>query len=671
MSSETTERPTRSRRIVIAVIAATAVFAGGYFYGGRGAGGHDQHGAAGAEATPSAPDEAKTWTCSMHPQIPQPSPGACPLCGMDLIPLVERSDDLGPRELKLSAAARELAQIEVAPVERRWVSQDVRMVGTVTYDETRLATITAWVGGRLDRLFVDYTGITVRKGDHLVWMYSPEILAAQEELLQARNAAAEMSGTHLKLVRESAEATLAATRDKLRLWGLTPKQIEAVETRGTASDHIQINAPIGGVVIHKNVEEGMYVQTGTPIYRIADLTQVWIQLDAYESDLPWLRYGQEVEFSTESRPGETFIGRIAFINPTLTEKTRTVKVRINVPNGDGKLKPGMFVRATVQSRVAADGNVMDAELTGKWISPMHPEIIKDGPGACDICGMPLVPAEELFVTAPVNAEPPLAIPATAPLITGKRAVVYVQDPERAGVYAGREVVLGSRAGGFYIVVSGLTEGELVVVNGNFKLDSALQIRAQPSMMSAAAAEPEKLTAPDGFLDQLAPLFDAYLQTQKAFAADNLGGAQTAAGLYEAALAKVEMTLVKGDAHMAWMALQKRLSKSAGGIVKRDDIDMARGKFDQLSAAMIELGQQFGTGQSTPVNIVYCPMAFDNEGASWLQRETAIANPYFGTAILNCGEVKATLGSDVRRDVKLPVKSPKHKAEGSHHEGSHH
>jgi Cu(I)/Ag(I) efflux system membrane fusion protein len=166
--------------------------------------------------------------------------------------------------------------------------------------------------------------------------------------------------------------------------------------------------------------------------------------------------------------------------------TRTAKVRVNVPNPDGKLKPEMFVRAVVRAQVAADGRVADPELAGKWISPMHPEIIKEGPGACDICGMALVRAEDLGYLAPAAdaAALSLLIPASAPLITGKRAVVYVEAPgaERP-TFEGREVVLGPRAGDEYIVESGLEEGELVVTSGNFKIDSALQILAKPSMMS--------------------------------------------------------------------------------------------------------------------------------------------------------------------------------------------
>jgi Cu(I)/Ag(I) efflux system membrane fusion protein len=272
---------------------------------------------------------------------------------------------------------------------------------------------------------------------------------------------------------------------------MSQEQIADVERNGNASDDITIFSPISGVVIHKNAVEGMYVETGTRVYTLADLTRLWVKLDAYESDLPWLRYGEQVEFSTQSLPGETFRGRISFIDPVLTADTRTVKVRVNVPNTDGRLKPGMFVRAVARPRVASDGSVVDSSLAGKWISPMHPEIVKDEPGQCDICGMDLVRAEEFgLLTDEAAVEMPLVIPVTAPLLTGKRAVVYVRVPgQDRPTFEGREVVLGPRAGDYYIVREGLREGERVVTNGAFKIDSALQIVAKPSMMSPEGGVP--------------------------------------------------------------------------------------------------------------------------------------------------------------------------------------
>lgn len=457
---------------------------------------------------------SQVWTCAMHPQIRMPQAGSCPICAMDLIALEEEGaeEKLGPRQLRLSAAAQQLAGVQVRAARRQAVEVEARMVGKIAYDETRLKHISAWISGRIDRLFVDYTGVPVREGDHVANLYSPDLLTAQEELIQALRAMEKLGGNGI--IAESARQTVESTREKLRLWGLKPAQIAAIERTGRPADQMTIFAPVGGVVVEKHVSEGAYVQTGTRIYTIADLSKVWLYLNAYESDLPWIHYGQQVEFETEAYAGEKFSGRVAFISPVLDEHTRTVKVRINVDNADGRLKPGMFARAVVRTQVANKGSVIDPELADKWIGPMHPEMVRDSPGHCDICGMPLIKAEELgYVNAAVaQQDAPLVIPTSAVLLTGRRAVVYVAVPDRQGVFEGRELVLGPRAGAYYVVEEGLREGEMVVVNGNFKIDSALQIQAKPSMMNpqggglssghnhAAAKEYEGSTAAEAHSD---------------------------------------------------------------------------------------------------------------------------------------------------------------------------
>ncbi len=428
--------------------------------------------------------EATLWTCSMHPQIKLPEPGLCPICNMPLIPLESGGDELGEREISVSPYAAKLMELETTEVVRDYAEAEIRMVGKVDYDETKVSYISAWVPGRIDRLFVDYTGIPVKKGEHLAELYSPELLTAQQELLQAIESLENLKDSQSTLLRETARQTIDAAREKLRLWGFTAKQIKSIEERGTPSDHMTIYSPASGIVIQKNAQEGMYVQTGTRIYTVADLTKVWILLDAYESDLNMLCYGSAVEFTTEANPGETFEGTITFIDPIIDSATRTAKVRVIADNSDGRIKPGMFVRAVARPKVAADGHVMNPGLAGKWISPMHPEIIKDEPGTCDVCGMPLVTAESLGYVNETQENAPLLIPVTAALKTGKRAVVYIEKPDsEKPTYEGREVQLGVRLGEFYVVKNGLAEGERVVTRGNFKLDAELQIQAKPSMMS--------------------------------------------------------------------------------------------------------------------------------------------------------------------------------------------
>ncbi|MFN2287235.1 MAG: efflux RND transporter periplasmic adaptor subunit [Chromatocurvus sp.] len=625
--------------------------------------------------------ETMVWTCSMHPQIKLPKAGQCPICFMDLIPLASDDDaEGGVRELSVSETAAKLMDIETVPVERRFVTAEVRMVGKVDYDETRVSYITAWVPGRLDRLFVDYTGVPVQKGDHLVSIYSPELLSAQEELLQAIGAVKSLERSDVSIVRDTTAATVEAVREKLRLWGLTPEQIKEIERRGSADEHVTIYAPAGGIVVHKNAQEGMYVQTGSRIYTIADLSRMWINLDAYESDLAWLRYGQQVQFTTESYPGERFAGTISFIHPVLNEATRTIKVRVNVSNEDGRLKPGMFVRAVVEAKVATGGRIMDTVLAGKWISPMHPEVVKDGPGECDVCGMPLVRAESLgYVGDEITAEDkPLVIPATAPLLTGKRAVVYVAVPGAdRPTFEGREIVLGPRAGDDYLVAHGLAEGDRVVTKGNLKLDAELQIRAKPSMMTPAggggsgghahgataevAGETEAPTGPKApaiverqlhdeappavdpeFQKQLGAVVKDYLEVQVALAADDHSAAAGSAKQALEALDHVNMGLVAGDAHMAWMKSAGELKSLLQAVADAAGIEPARAKFALLSEQMAVVLDRFGVAEGKLFK-AWCPMAFDNRGASWIQSTEEINNPYFGAMMLRCGEIREVVG----------------------------
>jgi Cu(I)/Ag(I) efflux system membrane fusion protein len=662
--------------IGLSAVAVMAFVLGGLLFGGGDqvtvgeSDGHD-HGA-------GSPSEPTMWTCSMHPQIKLPKSGKCPICFMDLIPLeTGPGEDVGPRQLRMSDTARQLARIQTTRAERDFAEAEVRMVGRIAYDETRIAYITAWFPGRLDRLFADYTGVTVNKGEHLVDIYSPELLAAQEELIQANRSVKALDNTASPVLRSTAQATLEAARDKLRLWGLTTKQIEHIENTRETADHLTIYAPIGGVVVHKDAREGMYVKTGTRIYTIAELTTLWVMFEAYESDLPWLRFGQRIEFTSPSFPGDHFEAIISFIDPLVDPGTRTVRVRAVVENRDRRLKPDMFVRGTVKSRIDGKGQIIDEYLADKWISPMHPEVVKDKPGKCDVCGMDLVPAASLgFVGTELNREDaPLLIPATAPMITGKRAVAYVEIPSDKGpLFEGREVELGPRAGDFYVVKSGIAEGELVVSNGAFKIDSELQIQAKPSMMSpeggvaggshqhGGAAAGRASGAPGGemtaavrmsestdALEALAPVYDRYFDIQMALAKDDLTSATKAGGHLSTAVENVSKTVFSRKGHDRWMVLSKKLKKHAEQILNAKDITAARDGFFYLSEAAIELQKSFGHAGEEDFYLTHCPMARNGDGAYWLQTEDIVWNSFYGESMLRCGSIKETLESNAREE----------------------
>jgi len=559
--------------------------------------------------------QATIWTCSMHPQIQMPRPGQCPICGMDLIPLQSEPADTGPRTLKLSPAAMALAEIETTPVVRHSVKTTLRMVGKLEPDESRIREISAWVPGRIERLYIDSTGIPVRQGQPLFELYSPELYSAQEELLQAIKAAEELRRSSLESTRQSASRTVDAARERLRLWGLTSEQIRDIETRGTPSERVSIVAPMSGTVLHKAAVEGSYVQTGTHVYTIADLSMLWLKLDVYEADLAWIRLAQDVVFSTEAFPGVSFAGRVSFIEPVLDERSRSVKVRVDVENPDGRLKPGMFARAELYASVSS-------------------------------------PDDQL----------PLVIPRSAPLVTGTRAVVYVALPDQPGRFEGRQVVLGRSAGDLVVVLEGLREGEQVVSHGAFKIDSALQIQAKPSMMNpvddvpgsseTASLSPEHhagsmdmslhADVPLEFRQQVDAILLHYYRISDALSHDDLGRAQKAAQQLPAAAQAAPSALLPASADKEWKTLQHEMVQAAEDIARASDIDTARQEFVQLSQHVIHAVRRLGAGGSTAVHIFHCPMAQQGRGADWLQPFDGVENPYYGAQMFRCGERSETL-----------------------------
>ena len=638
----------RAKWIIPAVIGLIAFTLGWWM---SGTDNHDDHAPPTAYriAEPAGETAARQqlYTCSMHPQVRSANPDdQCPICGMDLIPVpvdddmdMEGDGDL-PR-LRVSPRAAALMQIEVRPVEARAVAIPVRLYGRIGYDETRLSTISAWIGGRLDRLYVDFTGTAVRRGQPMVELYSPELITAQEEHLQTLRTAREMQKSGL--VRDTLRLTVDASRDRLRLLGLGKDQIERLEKQGRVDDRLVIPAPSSGIVIERLASTGDYLQTGSPIYRLADMSHLWVLLEVYESDLQWLELGQQALFSVQSYPGERFEGKVTFIDPILNERTRTVRVRVEVPNPDGRLKPGMFVRGAIEAGVEQVPDPVDHDAHAA-----HGD-----------------PAAATPETQPIDADTlPLVIPASAPLITGERAVVYVQNPTaEQPTFEPREIVLGPRAGPWRIVREGLIAGELVVTHGAFKIDAELQIRGRPSMMqpeggpppvhdhgdasATAAAQQVQATepvvgAPPHFQARLGRLVIANFDMVAALAADDPEAAQQAALNMDAALHEIDATRLTLNAHRRqWNRLAKTLHDTGLMLATSPALDEQRSHFQQLSDTLIEMVRTFGIMETGPVYLVMCPMVEGGQGF-WLQSQRAITNPYFGVMMLTCGEIQETI-----------------------------
>lgn len=335
-----------------------------------------------------------------------------------------------PSEVRLSPEVANRAEVRTEAVEKRRLTKEVQTVGRITYDERLLKYATAWIDGRIDKLHVDFTGVKVRKNSPLVLVYSPELLSTQEEYLLAVEGLERLEKGGNAEAIAGAQSLLEATEKRLLLWGIRPHQIRELKETRKVHTHMTVYSPISGTVIHKNALEGMYVKTGDKLYTIADLSQVWMLADIFEYEISWVELGQRVLITSPAYPQETFEGKVTFIDPFLNEKTRTVAVRMDVPNPGEKLKPGMFVDARIQ-----------------------------------------VPIE--------GSMPVTSIPVTAVLDTGVRKLVYLE--RHPGHYEGVEVQIGPRAGDYYPVVSGLKEGDLVVVSANYLID------AQSALGAAAAA----------------------------------------------------------------------------------------------------------------------------------------------------------------------------------------
>jgi len=555
------------------------------------------------------------WTCSMHPQIRMDEPGQCPICGMDLIPVTDlRAEEEGSAdEIAMTEAAIKLASIQTTTVIKGKPEKTVYLLGKVRPDERNISELTARFGGRIEKLFVNFTGQNVKKGQKLAAIYSPELIAAQKELLEAAK------------YKETNPGFYKATRTKLKLWDLNEKQIDDLENSGVTQHYFEILSPISGTVTMRHVSLGDYVKEGNPLFEVINLTRLWVMFDAYESDLPWIRIGNKIDFTIQSLPGKKFNGKITFIDPFINAKTRVAKVRLELNNTQLLLKPEMFVNGILKSEIEQSNDLL--------------------------------------------------IPKSSVLWTGKRAVVYVKVPDRAQPsFLYREIVLGPEAGNFYVVNSELSEGEEIAMNGVFKIDAAAQLAGKPSMMNPEggkvstghnhagmdmgegseeemekkADQPghdmESMEVPDKFKKQLNEVVSQYLLLKDAFVDSNEQDVEAVAKKTLEALNKVDMTLLKGDAHNQWMKLQKPIKDNLNGIIQMKGIEMKRSHFSIVSDKLSEAINQFGV-RSTETSALYldfCPMAFNNKGAYWISDSKKIRNPYFGNTMLTCGEIKQTI-----------------------------
>jgi membrane fusion protein, copper/silver efflux system len=584
------------------------------------------------------------YTCPMHPQIRQPVPGRCPICGMALVKAssggLANIDELA---VHIEPAQRRLANIQTAKVRSETLEATLQTVGAIAIDESRQATIAAYIDGRLERLFADYTGVEIKKGDHLAVIYSPQLYAAQVEYVEARRNAGASGG--LAAVRQAQESLATNTRQRLHEFGMTHDQITELETSGNAESRLTIYSPQGGTVVEKLAIEGKYVKAGDPIYRIAELSTVWLMLQLFPEDATRIRFGQRVEAVVQSQPDETHLGRVAFIDPTVDPRTRTVGVRVELKNEQGRLRPGDYASARINLPIGQRGSVFDQDLAGKWISPMHPQIIREEPGQCPICGMDLVPTSNFgFAESPLPQPESLYVPRSAVLLAGGNSIVYVEtEPGRFEI---RPVTVGPILRDKIVILDGLQAGEDVATAGNFLIDSQMQLAGKPSLIdpSRALAKKKKqdgpmlvnktdVTAIPGDSGQkLEAFYQAYFEVQTALASDMAAPANAAQSLQ---LMSTELCNDSGIPDSA----QKHFKEIAANSehLHHMDLESARKAFKPISHAVVLLAAQVRSEKAQQTFIhFYCPMVPGGSG-DWLQANDQLLNPYFGSQMLRCGE----------------------------------
>lgn len=601
----------QSRKTIIIIIAALIVglLLGRLIFGGPG-------GDSGSTQTPDRASqhdhsgEETTWTCSMHPQIKQPDPGDCPICGMDLIPLEEDDGGADPGEIRMSPTAMQLASIQTQRVTKKTAHKTVRLDGKVEADEREVYSQSSHVPGRIEQLTINFTGQYVKKGSPVAYVYSPDLATAQEELFEAQ------------AIKETQPALYKASYEKLKNWKLADAQIKNILDSGEPQEQFPVLADVSGYVTDKLVNMGDYIKRGQAIYKIADLSSIWILFDVYESDIPWIEEGNEVTFTVSSLPGETFSGKIDYIDPVINPKTRVAKARVEVNNSNLKLKPEMFVSGEVEAGLS-------------------------------------------------NEEENIVVPQSAVMWTGKRSVVYVKKSSEDNViFIMREVLLGPDLGNSYIIEEGLEAGEEIAIHGTFSIDAAAQLSGKPSMMSPEGGEPatghdhgkmssgEKESmeeasqnpedqeipdyeSPQQFKKQLTEFFDQYIEMKDAMVASKAELAASEAKEALKALGNIDMALLKGDAHMFWMENLDKMDSALTTISESDDLESQRAAFVDFNPVLYSKVKAFGLDEKT-VYFQFCPMANNDKGAYWLSTEENIRNPYYGDMMMECGEVRETL-----------------------------
>ncbi|WP_103666194.1 efflux RND transporter periplasmic adaptor subunit [Gracilimonas amylolytica] len=563
------------------ILIYTGLLLGGLLFGYLIFGGTSEPQTLGEHISETHTDEEGNvvYTCSMHPQVRESEPGNCPICGMDLIPAddlnSDKSESPGPHAIQFSKAALALAEIETTPVRTGTPVLETRLPGKVAENQNLVSNVTAHFPGRVRELYVDYTGDYVRKGQKLASIYSPELITAQRELLETAR------------FKEQNPRLYESARRKLMLWEFPEATIDQIERSGEVMEELDFFSPVSGYVSQIDISREDHINEGSMLYRIADLSQVWIEFEAYESSVSNLNKGDKVEFTVSSVPGQTYTGTVNFIQPFLSERSRTVEVRITANNPQNRMKPGMFAEGIISSQTDDGQQIL--------------------------------------------------IPRSAVLWTGSRSIVFVDvSIGETPAFEAREVILGKKAGNEYIIESGLEPGESVVTNGTFKVDAAAQLSDKLSMMNPQPGSGVNLGAHDhGDMD----MDIESAERKESSGATNVdhSGHQMQNDLEELIpeYLKLREALANDDFGSAKEHIKMFSMDSFSGI------EELRAEFKAISETLISRIED--EGYEGTLFKQYCPM-YDG-GSSWISDKEDIENPFYGSQMHNCGETVEEMNTE--------------------------
>ena len=521
--------------------------------------------------------EGIAYTCSMHPQIRQNEPGSCPLCGMALVPVESSQSDAGTNH-QLKLTPEAVALSNISTT---------KVTSGIHHPQLALNGKVQVDETRISNISANFAGridqLLVAFTGHTVKKGDRLATIYAPELVTAQKELLEA-----KKSKDENPVLYQAARNKLIQWRLTPAQIDRLEEASETVTSFDILADVSGVVTQRNVAVGDFVTKGTVLFEIMDLQKVWILLDVYENDLSAVQLGDKINFKANAYPGHSFEGRVSFVDPLLDPQSRTLKIRAEAGNPELLLKPEMFVTALLESQ--AKGN-----------------------------------------------QESLTIPKSAVLWTGEKSVVYVQVGDRESpAFEMREVELGTSIDERIAVKSGLNLGDEVVSNGAFAVDAAAQLSGHYSMMN----RPVSLEVSSSFRKGFDHLMTFYFDLKDQLVSSNGRNAALSAASLHKAHQQINEEELDEKGQKLWEELAHPLVESASVIAQSNDLAVQRSEFQKLSDQVILLLEKIGTDEHL-VYKQYCPMADRDNGAYWLSKEKEVRNPYFGEAMMTCGEVKET------------------------------